>query len=192
MDPDKYYPEIKEVEILNFLKKRKNVLEGVVITGGEPLIYSDIENFIRQVKELGYVVKLDSNGTNPDLLQDLINKKLIDYIAMDIKNSLTKYSLTVNTNVDTKKIQRSIKIIMNSGLDYEFRSTVMPKFFSKESFKEIGEFIKGAKNYYIQQFRARKTLDPSFANESSYSDQELIEFQEIMHNYVDKCEIRGI
>ncbi|MFH0818859.1 MAG: anaerobic ribonucleoside-triphosphate reductase activating protein [Patescibacteria group bacterium] len=192
VDPSKYYPEISEDEIIEFLKKRKNVLEAVVITGGEPLIYNDIENFIRKVKDIDYLLKLDTNGTNPDLLQDLINKKLIDYIAMDIKNSLEKYALTVNTEVDINNITKSIQIIMLSRLDYEFRSTIMPRLFDKQSFYKIGELIKGAKNYYLQQFRARKTLDPSFADEFSFGDEEIKEFQEIMQKYVDKCEIRGI
>ncbi|MBU0671034.1 anaerobic ribonucleoside-triphosphate reductase activating protein [Patescibacteria group bacterium] len=192
VNPDKYYPEMPEQEILDYLEKRKNVLDGVVITGGEPLIYSDIENFIRKVKAMGYKIKLDSNGTNPKLLEDLIDKKLVDFVAMDIKNYLDKYDETTGVKVNKDNIKKSIDIIMKKAPDYEFRTTVLPRLHKKEDFKKMGELIKGAKQYYIQGFRPIKTLDPEYAKEDSYTEKELEEFKEIMAGYVDKCEIRGI
>lgn len=192
VDAEKYYPEISEQEIMDFLDKRRGVLEGIVITGGEPLIHSDIKSFITKAKNLDYAVKLDTNGMNPELLQELIDEKLIDYIAMDIKHHLEKYSEVTPTDPNISKIQKSINIIMNSGLDYEFRTTVLPKLFNKQDFEEIGQLIKGAKIYYLQQFRPLKTLDQSYEKEKSFSDIELQAFKKILENYIDKCEIRGI
>ncbi|MFA6027851.1 MAG: anaerobic ribonucleoside-triphosphate reductase activating protein [Patescibacteria group bacterium] len=192
VNPEIFYPEIKEDEIISFLEKRRKVLDGVVITGGEPLIHSDIEKFIRKVKALGYAVKLDTNGTNPQLLKDLIDKKLIDYIAMDIKHSLDKYHHVTPTSPPIKDIKKSIKIIMTSGLPYEFRTTVLPRHFKKEDFINIGELIKGARIYYLQQFRPIKTLDKTYAEEGSFTEEELSEFKKFLTDYVDKCEIRGI
>ncbi|MFH1536504.1 MAG: anaerobic ribonucleoside-triphosphate reductase activating protein [Patescibacteria group bacterium] len=192
VNPEKFFPEIKEQEILDFLEKRKKVLDAVVITGGEPLIYNDIEDFIIKVRSLGYLIKLDTNGTNPELLEELLDKKLIDYVATDIKNCLEKYNITTNTDVNLDNIKKSINIIMEKAPDYEFRTTVMPKLFELSDFKEIGELIKGARKYYIQQFRPLKTLDPAFEKEKSFTALELKEIQKVMLKYVDKCEIRGI
>jgi len=192
VDPDNYYPEIKQEEIIDFLEKRRNVLEGVVITGGEPLIHSDIKEFIKKVKELEYAVKLDTNGTNPTLLQELIDEKLIDYIAMDIKHLPHRYSEVTPSSPDIKKIKQSIEIIKKSKLPYEFRTTVLPKLFNKKDFEDIGKMLKGVSAYYIQQFRPIKTLDQDFQQEKSFSQIELEAFQKILQKYVDKCEIRGI
>lgn len=192
VDPEKYYPEIPESEILDFLEKRRGVLEGVVITGGEPLIHRDIEKFLRKVKNLDYAIKLDTNGTNPELLQDLIDKKLVDYLAMDIKHHLDRYGEVIDIEHDRKNIDRSIKIIMNSGLEYEFRTTILPKFFQLEDFHKIGALIKGAKKYYLQQFRPLMTLDVKFYEEPTFTAIELEAFKKILDTYVDKCEIRGV
>lgn len=192
VDPEIYYPEIKSEEIFDFLEKRRNVLEGVVITGGEPLIHSDIKDFIKKIKELDYAVKLDSNGSNPVLLQELINDNLIDYIAMDIKHLPQRYSEVTPSDPDIEKIKQSINIIKNSGLPYEFRTTVLPKYFQKDDFIAIGELLKGAKIYYLQQFRPIKTLDKDYQQEKSFSQIELEAFKRILEKYIDKCEIRGI
>lgn len=192
VDPEKYYPEIPESEILDFLEKRRNVLEGVVITGGEPLIQGDIEKFLRKVKNLGYAVKLDTNGTNPELLQKLIKKKLVDYLAMDIKHHLDRYGEVIDTKHDIENINKSIQLIMKSGLDYEFRTTILPKFFQLEDFHKIGALLKGAKNYYLQQFRPLVTLNVKFYEEPTFTSLELAAFKKILDAYVDKCEIRGV
>lgn len=192
VDPDIYYPEIKQEEVLDFLEKRRNVLEGVVITGGEPLIHSDIREFIKKIKELDYAVKLDSNGSNPVLLQELIDDNLIDYIAMDIKHLPQRYHEITPSDPNIEKIKQSIEIIKNSGLPYEFRTTVLPKHFQKNDFIAIGKLLKGVKIYYLQQFRPLKTLDQAYQQEKSFSQIELEAFQRILEKYIDKCEIRGI
>ena len=192
VNPDKFYPEIDEQEILDFLIKRKNVLEGVVITGGEPLIHKDIDQFIKKVKDLGYAIKLDTNGTSPKFLKELIDSGMIDYIAMDIKHDVDSYKKVVNTDLDSENIRKSIKIIMDSGVDYEFRTTVLPRLFNEDDFKKVGELIKGASKYYIQQFRPIKTLDESYAEEESFTAKELEQFRALMEQYVDTCTIRGI
>ena len=143
--------EISESEVLAFLEKRKKILAGVVITGGEPLLY-DLEPFIRAIKEKGYLVKLDTNGSFPDRLKDLVKKGLIDYVAMDIKNSPDKYALTAGASVDLEKIKESVEFLKSDAVDYEFRTTVVKPFFEKSDFTAIGEWIKGAKRYFIQSF----------------------------------------
>jgi pyruvate formate lyase activating enzyme len=192
VDPEKYYPEIPEKEILDFLEKRRSVLDGVVITGGEPLIYQDIGKFLKKIKDLGYAVKLDTNGTNPELLQKLIKADLVDYIAMDIKHHLDRYGEVIDSRHDLANIEKSVKMIMNSGLDYEFRTTVLPKFFQLEDFHKVGDLIKGAKKYYLQQFRPIMTLNVEFYKEPTFAAIELEAFKKILEAYVDKCEIRGV
>ena len=133
--PEKTKSQIKipEKEFFNFLKGRKNLLQGVTVSGGEPTIYEDLPDFIKKIKKLDYFVKLDTNGSNPEMLKDLIEKKLIDYVAMDIKAPLinTKYTQITGIKGILNKVKKSIKIIKNSGLDYEFRTTIVPTFHTK-------------------------------------------------------------
>jgi len=187
----KDYEETKEEDFFKFLEKRKNVLEGVVITGGEPLMNKDIGEFIKKIKEMGFAVKLDTNGGNPEKLQKLLDKKLIDFIAMDIKNSFEKYGETTGVKVDIDKISKSIEMIKNSGLPYEFRSTILPRLHKKEDFEKMGKMIKGADNFYIQGFRRGITLDSDFENEESFTFKELEEIKVIFQKHVKKAEIRS-
>ncbi|MBR6558865.1 MAG: anaerobic ribonucleoside-triphosphate reductase activating protein [Clostridia bacterium] len=143
-----------EEEILSFLKKRVGVLEGVCITGGEPLMQNGIDEFISKVKELGYNIKLDTNGSFPDKLKNIIDRGLVDRVAMDIKNSKEKYSSTVDIeDYDITPIQRSIDILLEGKIDYEFRTTVSQQLHTTEDMVEIGKWINGAKEYYIQNFK---------------------------------------
>lgn len=165
---------ISENEIIDFLIKRKNVLEGVVISGGEPCIHHDLPKFIKKIKALGFMVKLDTNGSYPEMLKLLINEKLLDYIAMDIKAPLNTESLKkiVHTNaVEPEKIKASIDLIMHSRIEYEFRTTIAKELLSLENLLEIAKYIKNAKRYYLQSFK----LSDNVPNKklTAYSDREL-------------------
>lgn len=146
--------KIEESEVLEYLEKRKKLLDGVCITGGEPLLQKDIADFIIKVKKLGYQVKLDTNGSFPEKLSELIKMGIIDYVAMDIKNSPNKYAITAGAPQDiVSKIQKSANILMSSGIDYEFRTTVTGNLHTTEDMVEIGKWLKGAKAYYLQPFK---------------------------------------
>lgn len=145
---------ISEEEVLAYLKKRHGILDGVVITGGEPTIQKDLKEFIIKIKNLGYKVKLDTNGYHPEVLEDLLNDGLVDYVAMDIKNSKDKYAVTVGLqNIDILRIERSVELLKNCNIPYEFRTTTMEELHSEEDIKSIAEWLKGAKKYFLQSFK---------------------------------------
>mgnify|MGYP000249509477 CR=1 FL=1 len=144
---------ISEEEVFSFLAKRQGILDGVCITGGEPLLQPDIEEFIRKVKELGYQVKLDTNGSNVLRLRRLVEQGLVDYVAMDIKNAPDKYGMTIGIEeYDMSNIFQSVDFLMSGDVPYEFRTTVVRQFHKREDFAAIGRWIKGAKQYYLQSF----------------------------------------
>lgn len=174
--------------VLEFLKTRRGKLDGVVITGGEPCLQNGLIEFIEKVKEEGFLVKLDSNGMMPEMLARVL--PLIDYVAMDIKAPLAKYPDIVRVKVDTNKIRKSISMIMQSGVDYEFRTTVVKSQLSFSDFEEIGQLIKGAKRYYLQKFVPSKTLDEKMMSETTYSSEEFEKIKEILAKYVDYVELR--
>jgi len=184
-----YSPELEPQAILNFLKKRVGLLDGVVISGGEPTMQTDLVDFIGEIKALGFLVKLDTNGSNPGILKKLLKAKLLDYIAMDIKHSQDKYKKL--TKVDfNKQIKESIKIIMNSGIDYEFRSTILPFYHSEADIEDMGKMIAGAKKWYLQSFRPMKTLDKKLHNENSFSSKELSSLEKIAQQYARLVAVR--
>lgn len=183
---------ITSEDLFLFLKERFGRLEGVVITGGEPTLHADLPDFIKKIKKLGYLVKLDTNGTNPEMLRKLIKAKLIDYLAMDIKSDANNYERTVGVKVNFQNLQKSAKIIMTSGLPYEFRTTMVPGLVNKEIFLAMGEFIKGAKKWYLQNFKSDTDLvDLSFRNQKSFSLKEMKEFVKLGRNFVEICEDRS-
>jgi pyruvate formate lyase activating enzyme len=141
---------------------------------------------------MGYSIKIDTNGSNPDLLKKAIEEKVIDYIAMDIKAPLEKYNKVVGVNVEKEKIKESVGIIKSLAPDYEFRTTVVPDLLNKEDFNEIGKWLKGAKKFYLQQFQGKKTLNKSFEGKKPLEKKELIEIKKILSKYVEFCEIRGV
>lgn len=175
--------------LFDFLNSRKGKLDGVVITGGEPCIQNDLEDVIKEIKTLGFLVKLDTNGYFPEKLKKLLPH--LDYIAMDIKAPPEKYSEITRIKVDTKKIQESINIIMNSGIDYEFRTTVVKSQLSFEDFEHLGQLIKGAKRYYLQKFIPSKLLDETLRNETTYTNEEFQQIIEILHQYVPNATLRN-
>lgn len=145
--------EYDEDEIINFLKKRHGLLDGVAVTGGEPLMSEDIIGFIERIKAEGFPVKLDTNGSYPDRLKRIIDGGLVDYVAMDIKNSKELYAETIGLpSYDTSKIEKSVEILLNNRVDYEFRTTVVRQFHTVESITEAARWIKWAKRYFLQNF----------------------------------------
>ncbi len=174
-------------DVFEFLKTRQGKLDGVVITGGEPCLQKDLPEFIKQVKELGFAVKLDTNGSFPEMLEKVLPD--LDYVAMDIKAPLEKYSQIVNVDVDTSKILKSIEILKNCGVDYEFRTTVVKSQLSYEDFEKIGQLIQGAPRYYLQKFVASKILDKGLENEKTFSTEEFERIIDILKPYV-KAEVR--
>lgn len=186
-NPELINGEAKIEDVFEFLKTRQGKLDGVVITGGEPCLQKDLPEFIKQVKELGFAVKLDTNGSFPEMLEKVLPD--LDYVAMDIKAPLEKYSQIVNVDVDTSKILKSIEVLKNGGVDYEFRTTVVKSQLSFEDFEKIGQLIQGAPRYYLQRFEASKILDKSLENEKTYSIEEFERIIDILKSYV-KAEVR--
>jgi pyruvate formate lyase activating enzyme len=182
--------EISVENFFNFLKTRVGLLDAVTITGGEPTLHDDLIQFITRIKELGFLVKLDSNGTRPEILKSIIDQKLVDYLAMDIKSPIEKYENTVNRPVDTDKIKESIELLLGGKVQYEFRTTVIKSMLSIDDFHEIGKMIKGANQYYLQRFVSTKILNPAFKRKTTYSEEEFKDIQAIMNQYVSVCHIR--
>ena len=181
---------IPEETFFKFLEKRKGKLEGVCISGGEPTLQSDILDFARKIKQAGFLVKLDTNGTKPAVLDKMIAEKVVDFFAMDIKTSLLRYKEIIKAGFSVADIGKSKEIIKNSGLPYEFRTTAVKGKHTKEIFEEIGEWLNGADAYFIQNFRNEKTLSDEYKKEKGFSEKELMEFKILMEKYVKNCGIR--
>ena len=184
--------DIYSVDVFfEFLKNRVGKLDGVVITGGEATLQKDLIPFMQEVKNLGFLIKLDTNGYRPDVVQDVINQGLVDYFAMDIKAPLDKYSFVTNVDIYTDKIVKSIDLIMKSNIPYEFRTTVMKSQLTYEDFEKIDELIKGADRYYLQKFEAKTDIwDSTLKNEVTYSDTEFKEIIEILKQKIKLVELR--
>lgn len=182
----KDHPEIKKEDFFEFLENRKGKLDGVVICGGEPTISEDIVDFVREIKERGFLVKVDTNGSRPEVLKEMMS--LVDYVAMDVKLPLERYKEI--SNEDSGKIKESIDIIISSQLDYEFRTTVVPGVHRKEDIEKIAVLISGAKKYYLQNFLPEKTLKEGFLKKEPFSEENLEEFKKIASSFTEECEIR--
>lgn len=184
-------PLISEEEIFEFLKTRVGILDGVCITGGEPTLQKDLKDFIKKIKNLGFLVKLDTNGYRPEVLKELLDENLLDYVAVDIKNSYEKYGLTTGVkNLDTSKIDDTIRILLSSSIKFEFRTTVVKEFHEMNDFDEIAKIIKGVRHYYLQQFRDSESCIQSGLH--AYSKEELDEIQKRLESYGIETSIRGI
>ena len=181
---------LTQEEVLEFLDKRKNVLEGVCLTGGEPLIQPDVEGFLRKVRAMGYSIKLDTNGAFPHKLESLIAQGVLDYVAMDVKNSKDMYAKTVGCNVDMQAIEQSVELLKSGVVDYEFRTTVTATFHTAESIGNLAQWLHGAKRLYLQQFvDSGDLIDPTV---TGVDEATLRRYCEIAKEFVPNTQIRGI
>jgi len=189
-------PKISEKEFFVFLKTRKDLLAGVVICGGEPTIHDELRQFIEKIKKMNFLVKLDTNGSNPRALEALFKDHLLDYVAMDVKQIQNsnlknqKYDEATGVKIDLSKIKESIDLIKNSGVEYEFRTTVVPEIHTKEDIMEIAKWLSPAKKYYLQNFRPEKTVNPEFETQRPYSEEELLGIQKNISPLFETCELR--
>ncbi len=183
--------EFAEKEIFAHLKKRKNVLDGVAVTGGEPLLQKDIELFLYEIKELGYAVKLDTNGSFPEKLKGILELGVVDYIAMDIKNSKELYGETIGIpDYNISPIEESVEILKNSGIEYEFRTTVTGNFHTPQSMESLAQWIQGAPKYFLQNFvDSGNLIDPSC---KGVSKTEMEQMLDIVRQYIPQAQLRGI
>jgi pyruvate formate lyase activating enzyme len=180
VDPVQYGPVLPEEEVISFLEKRRGKLDAVTLTGGEPTLQPDLDRFLQEIKKMGYLIKLDTNGSMPDALERLIHGGLVDYLAMDVKGPLQKYVQIAGTEVQTRKIRKSIALIANSGIDHEFRTTVVRSQLVNEDLIAIAGLLKKGRLHVLQTFVPVKTLCPEFLAETSYSPEEFSAVQEYL------------
>lgn len=190
VEPEQFNDTIEQEKILDFLKERVGKIEGVTITGGEPTIHHDLLDFIKKIKALGFLVKLDTNGSNPKVLKEIIENKMVDYIAMDLKGPSHRYLEIAKTQVPVENMLASIELIMNSGILYEFRTTVVNTMLSKEDILATARMISGARLYVLQKFLPTKALDPDFLQEDTYSDEEFEVMRQSLVGLVKECSVR--
>ncbi len=184
-------PVMEDTEFFDFLESRKGLLDGVAVTGGEPCLHRDLPAFLERVRAMGFATKLDTAGYHPDLVKELLDRGLLDYIAMDIKNAPEKYAVTCGVEtVDLEKVRASIKLIMESGVPYEFRTTVVKELHEPEDFLSIGALIEGAEKYFLQQFTDRETVP--FDGLHAPSPEELDRYAALVAPFVKNAEVRGV
>ena len=179
-------------EVFDFLRKRRGVLDGVAVTGGEPLLHKDMPDFLARVKELGYKIKLDTNGSNPDLLREIVEKKLVDRVAMDIKNAPEKYAETIGfEHFDLGPVEESKNFLLAGNMDYEFRTTVVRGIHTEESLIGAAKWIQGAGEYYLQQFKDSGNLVLG-EGLSAYDEKQMHALADAVREYVPAVEVRGV
>jgi len=182
---------IEEEEVLSYLKKRQGILEGVCITGGEPTLQQDLREFICKVKEMGYLVKLDTNGYRPQVLWNLLQEELLDYVAMDIKASKANYAVAAGVKeLDVSRIEESVGILKSGRVPYEFRTTVVKGIHSIDEFEEIGQFLAGGRAYYLQQYRENENV--IVQGYEAFSKSEMERMAQLARKYIDKVALRGV
>ena len=184
-------PAVMETpELMDFLRKRQGLLEGVAVTGGEPLLRGEVTDLLKEIRSLGYPVKLDTNGTHPDRLREILEKDLAQYVAMDIKNSPEKYAETAGLRqIDLGPVRESVSLLMGFGTEYEFRTTVVDQLHDEDSFRGIGSWISGAEKYFLQKFTDRDTVP--FGGFSAPADERMQAYAEIVRPFVPSVAIRG-
>ena len=183
--PEQYAGAIPEEEIFEFLEKRRGLLDGVAISGGEPTMQEDLSDFIRRCKKMGFLVKLDTNGTNPGVLRELLQENLIDFVAMDIKGPLEKYSQIAARPIDIDAIRESIDLIRT--IPHEFRTTIVRGQLVPEDFESIGQLVHGADRFALQYFVPGTTVSPQFNKRESFTKQEMDQARDIMSRHVQEC-----
>jgi pyruvate formate lyase activating enzyme len=179
-------------EVLGYLSCRKNNIEGVVVTGGEPTVHDDLALLLEKIAAIGLEIKLDTNGSDPKILGGLISSGLLSYIAVDIKTSFSKYNLVSSNDNISDAVMESVRICMDSGVPYEFRTTCVPGVLEKTDIIKIGEAVKGARRYCLQQFRPKITFDEAFTNVKPFSPDTVRSFAEDLSGYVEKVDVRGL
>lgn len=190
--PERLAQDTTEQEVLDFLRKRRGVLDGVAVTGGEPLLHKDIGDFLGKVKELGFMVKLDTNGSFPDRLIELAEAGLVDRVAMDVKNAPALYAHTVGLDkLDMAAIEKSRDFLLSGKIDYEFRTTVVKGLHTRESIEQAAQWIAGAKEYYLQQFKDSGDV-LHIEGLSAFGETEMQELREAAAKYVPSVELRGL
>lgn len=184
-------PVIEEEEVLAVLRKRKGIVDGVCISGGEPTLSPGLKKFIGKIKDMNYLVKLDTNGYRPDILEELIAEGLLDYVAMDIKNCPDKYSETAGIDdLDIRLIRESVSLLMCSSINYEFRTTVVRELHKKADLRKIGQWIKGCRRYYLQTYcESDGVIKPVF---SAYSKEQMYAFEDMLREDISEVAVRGI
>jgi len=185
---------IDENSVLTYIENNSDFIDGVVVSGGEPLINKDLGKFLKKIKALGVKVKMDTNGMFPEMLDDLMGAGLVDMVAMDVKSSLSgdRYNAVAGADADIDAVKRSIRMIIDSGIDHEFRTTAVPVYVKEKDIEDICKNIKGAKKYRIHQFRNKTTIADSLTVLDPYPESKLTEMAEIAKKYVKDVKIRGI
>lgn len=182
---------VSERDLFDFLANRVGKLDGVVVTGGEPTIHKDLPRFLEKIKKQGFSVKLDSNGTNPEMLEKLLSENLVDYLAMDLKADKENYSYVTGADVSLENIEKSVNILLRGKVPYEFRTTAVPGLVDIKKIENMGRLIKGAEIWYLQNFEAEKDLvNKDFEKIKPFSQKEMEEFKERAAGFVKKCKIR--
>lgn len=192
IDGGKNFPSLSRETLMEELITRKNFIDGVVISGGEPTIHSELPELIAEIKSIGFPVKLDTNGNNPEMIEKLLKEGLVDFIAMDVKTSFEKYSQAAGLPVDIQRIKKSIECIRLNAPDYEFRTTVVPTLVDEEDIQRIAEICRGSKIFYLHQFRSIITYDEEYEKIKSYTIDVLENYKKILLSTISEVYIRGL
>jgi len=186
-------PRLQEQEFFNFLRQRQGLLDGVAVCGGEPTVNKELPQFIEKIKSLGFLVKLDTNGSNPEMLKDLVSRKLVDYVAMDIKGPMASiYERAMGEGVKMQDIENSVEFLKKGNVDFEFRTTCVPGVHKKKDFLEIAKWIGGENvKYYLQNFVAQKTIDPEFEKVKPFESKFLQEIVQEISPHFKLCTLRA-
>jgi len=191
VDPNRYVDALEEKQLWEFLQRRQHKLDAVVITGGEPTLQEDLRPFLEKIRKMGFLIKLDTNGSNPGVLKNLLSENLLDYVAMDIKAPLEKYSEVARIPVAVENIEESIMLIRESHVSHEFRTTIAKNILSEEDVVSIAKMLRGEKLYFLQNCVPTKVLDPHFLAEFvPYTREELQNMAQLAQSYVEKCLVR--